>query len=99
MHLQFSEQTPFTYRYLLEWRVEQMETVMLDGYFDLDGLSGQEMKDKNKRLLAVKAALEIAKASVASSDAAAHSRVNDDIQYVADGLEVLVDAIQNVLSK
>lgn len=72
---------------------------MLDGYFDLDGLSGQEMKDKNKRLLAVKAALEIAKASVASSDAAAHSRVNDDIQYVADGLEVLVDAIQNVLSK
>lgn len=72
---------------------------MLDGYFDLDGLTGPEVKEKFKRLLAVKAALEFAKASAESADASAHSRVNDDLRYAAENLELLADAIQKALDK
>ncbi|HAT2747123.1 TPA: hypothetical protein I8372_004767 [Citrobacter farmeri] len=67
---------------------------MLDGYYGSGMVTTEEQR---KRLLAVQAAIEIAKASVGSSDAAVHSRVGDDIDAVAEKISALADAIQNAL--
>ncbi|EON3378126.1 TPA: hypothetical protein ACODIZ_002904 [Salmonella enterica subsp. enterica serovar Newport] len=72
---------------------------MLDGYFNLDGDSGEEFISKRKRLLAVQAALEIAKQSVGNSHQSTVSRVNEDLSKTADGIEKLADAIQSALEK
>ena len=67
---------------------------MLDGYF----ATGSGF-DKRQRLLAVQAALEIAKASVGSSTSATHSRVDDDLSNVAKEISNLADSIQAALAK
>lgn len=69
---------------------------MLDNYFR----NGMSMTDKKtQRLLAVQAALEIAKNSVGSTGGAAHSRVDQDLESVTEKVEALADAIQAALSK
>lgn len=70
---------------------------MLDGYFDYDNLNGEALAKRRKRLLAVQAALEIAKASAASSDNSEHSRVDDDMKEAAKYVSSLADAIQAAL--
>ncbi|ENT2729508.1 MULTISPECIES: hypothetical protein [Salmonella] len=72
---------------------------MLDGYFNHDGDSGDEFINKRKRLLAVQAALEIAKQSVGNYHQSTVSRVNEDLAKTADGIERLADAIQAALDK
>jgi hypothetical protein len=67
---------------------------MLDGYF-----LANEGREKAKRLLAVQAALEIAKASALSADASVHSRMDDDMEKAAKNIEALADAIQKALEK
>lgn len=68
---------------------------MLEGYFTpSDGIQ------KKQRLLAVQAALEIAKASAGSTSANARSdKVEDDLDYVAQKVYLLADAIQAALDK
>lgn len=70
---------------------------MLEKYF------GPELvatPSQNQRLLAVQAALEIAKASAAATTAKEHpNKVAHDLQYAAAEIEVLADAIQSALSK
>lgn len=70
---------------------------MLDGYYDLDGTKGEKVATQRKRLLAVKAAVEIAKASAGSSDNAAGARVGEDMKAAAAEIENLADAIQRAL--
>lgn len=68
---------------------------MLEGYYvPSDGA------DRKQRLLAVQAALEIAKASAGASSANPHAdKVSDDLEYAANKIERLADAIQQALSK
>ncbi|EOI3469031.1 hypothetical protein ACMSWU_002135 [Cronobacter turicensis] len=70
---------------------------MLEGYYDLDGAKGENVATQRKRLLAVQAALEIAKASVGSSDNATGARVGEDMKAAAAEIENLADVIQRVL--
>ena len=70
---------------------------MLEGYFDLDNASGADAIDNHKRLLAVQAALEISKASVAASTANAGIRSQMDLRNVAQEVSTLADAIQDAL--
>ncbi|EKA2135470.1 hypothetical protein ACHHZC_11675 [Citrobacter freundii complex sp. 2024EL-00228] len=72
---------------------------MLDGYFNNDGDSGEAFVNKRKRLLAVQAALEIAKQSVGNYHQSTVSRVNEDLAKTADGIGKLADAIQSALEK
>ncbi|AJJ20213.1 hypothetical protein [Yersinia intermedia] len=72
---------------------------MLDGYFDLDASTGNELKEKHKRLLVVKAALEIAKASASSASASSGGRMYSDLDNAKDYIEGLADAIQHALEK
>lgn len=72
---------------------------MLDNYFDGTSKSDKEAQKKLQRLTAVQAALEIAKHSVGSVGAAEHSRVDQDLESVADKIEALADAIQKALDK
>lgn len=67
---------------------------MLEGYF-----WESEGREKSQRLLAVQAALEIAKASVGNAHNSEYSRVNDDLQTVAKEVSNLADAIQSALNK
>lgn len=68
---------------------------MLEGYFDLDGVSGPQVAENRKRLLAVQAALEIAKASVSANTADSNdAKAKWDLAHVAGGIEALADAIQ-----
>jgi len=67
---------------------------MLDGYFP----AGSGF-DKKQRLLAVQAALEVAKAAVGSGTSSTASRVDDDIANVAKEVSNLADAIQAALEK
>lgn len=67
---------------------------MLDNYF-----TPSEGVEKKQRLLAVQAALEIAKASVGSSEGSTFSRVDDDLNHVAKVVSDLADAIQASLVK
>lgn len=69
---------------------------MLDGYF---GLSDPGVtKEEHQRLLAVKAALEIAKASAASAagDSSA-GKMYQDLDFAASKIAELADAIQDAL--
>jgi hypothetical protein len=72
---------------------------MLDGYYDLDGTRGEQVATERKRLLAVKAALEIAKAAVGSNASSTVSRADDDLKNVAKEVANLADAIQAALAK
>lgn len=65
---------------------------MLDGYHT-------ESRDEKNRMLAVQAALEIAKASVGSTGAGTQSKVSADLKAVANAIDDLADAIQNAISK
>ncbi|CNF14081.1 hypothetical protein N4227_05215 [Yersinia enterocolitica] len=70
---------------------------MLDGYYDLDGAVGESVSANRKRLLAMQAALEIAKASAGSSDAANGARVGADLTDAAEHISALADAIQKAM--
>lgn len=77
-----------------------MEVYMLDGYYDLDDVQGQKFSDNRKRLLAMKAALELAKASAgASAGQANDNKLKLDLRHAAEGIENLADAIQRALDK
>ena len=67
---------------------------MLDSYYGT-GIS----RDQRQRLLAVQAALEIAKASVGNFHASTASRADDDLKNVAKEISGLADAIQAALDK
>lgn len=62
---------------------------MLNGYFDMD----ESTPERDKRLLAVQAALEIIKASVTPSPVRPAGSLKDAEEHVAS----LADAIQNAL--
>lgn len=66
---------------------------MLEGYFDLDGVKGPQVVENRKRLLAVQAAIEIAKASASSGNGVMHS----DLDQATDRIAKLADAIQESL--
>lgn len=65
---------------------------MLEGY-----LSPSDGNNKKHRVLAVQAALEIAKASVGSTGAGTQSKVSADLKAVASEISDLADAIQNAI--
>ncbi|WP_409248080.1 hypothetical protein [Enterobacter hormaechei] len=68
---------------------------MLYKYFERDGLKDEE---KHKRMIAVSAALEVAKASVSASNSDAGLRkVECDLQYVSSSVNELADAIQRAI--
>lgn len=70
---------------------------MLEKYF---GSDLQSSPDQKKRLLAVQAALEIAKSSASSSTAANRvDKVEYDLKSTAAEVEALADAIQKALGK
>ncbi|HCJ7432691.1 hypothetical protein CJ200_15210 [Citrobacter freundii] len=64
----------------------------------LDGYKYEGNEEKN-RLLAVQAALEIAKASVGSTGAGTQSKVAVDLKAVANEVSGLADAIQAAIAK
>ncbi|MBE0148302.1 hypothetical protein [Serratia sp. PL7] len=64
---------------------------MLERYF------AHDTSDQERRLLAVQAALEIAKASVGNWHGSEYSRVDDDLQTVKKELVGLADEIQAAL--
>ncbi|ANZ87038.1 TPA: hypothetical protein JD893_14005 [Citrobacter freundii] len=69
---------------------------MLEGYFGLTdpGVS----KEEHQRLLAVKAALEIAKASASSASGdSSGGTMYQDLDFAASKLSELADAIQDAL--
>ncbi|AKL12624.1 TPA: hypothetical protein I8235_003276 [Kluyvera intermedia] len=53
--------------------------------------------EENNRVEVVKAALDIAKASVGSYDAAAACKTDTEMQYVAQQIKALADAIEDAL--
>ncbi|MCB5326164.1 hypothetical protein [Yersinia intermedia] len=65
---------------------------MLEGY-------SVKTTENHDRLIAVRAALEIAKASVGSTGAGTQSKVSADLKAVANELNTLADAIQEALAK
>lgn len=66
---------------------------MLDGYFN-----STDSRESKRRLLAVQAALEIAKASAGAAGANARTdKVEEDLRNVTKELKNLADAIQEVL--
>lgn len=66
---------------------------MLEGYFDLDGVTGEQVAKNRKRLLAVQAALEIAKSNHSSQ------YVANDLEAVKGYISDVADAIQTALEK
>ncbi|CZV53210.1 MULTISPECIES: hypothetical protein [Enterobacter cloacae complex] len=68
---------------------------MLENYFGSPDIG--VTKEEHQRLLAVKAALEIAKASVGSTDAATSCKTDLDLRYVSDHVSNLADSIQQAL--
>ncbi|HBT2489131.1 TPA: hypothetical protein MBD98_003369 [Klebsiella aerogenes] len=64
----------------------------------LEGYTIKTTEDR-ERVLAVQAALEIAKASVGSVGASTQSRVAADLKAVANEISGLADAIQAALAK
>ncbi|HCR1047883.1 hypothetical protein N8S98_11950 [Enterobacter hormaechei subsp. steigerwaltii] len=64
----------------------------------LDGYSVKTTADRD-RLIAVQAALEIAKAAVGATGAGTQSKVSPDLKAVANGIGELADAIQAALTK
>ncbi len=67
---------------------------MLEGYF-----LPNEGREKTQRLLAVQAALEIAKHCVGNAQQAVYSKADDDLTNVAKEISNLADAIQAALKK
>lgn len=72
---------------------------MVEHYFDYDEISGQDLINKRKRVIAVNAALEIIKHAVGPTGGSAHSRVDQDLESVTEKLDALVNAIQATLDK
>lgn len=70
---------------------------MLEGYFKLDPQSGPIVIEKHKRLLAVQAALEIAKASASSACAGSGGSMYNDLAHAKEQVEELADVIQAAL--
>lgn len=67
---------------------------MLENYFwESDG------REKSKRLIAVQAALEIAKSSVSASSSYTGVKTGADLDFVAEKIEALADALQKALEK
>lgn len=66
---------------------------MLENYYKNGSFTTD---DKTKRLIAVQAALEIAKAS-ASSSAAVGGSMHNDLVFAAENISKLADAIQAAL--
>jgi hypothetical protein len=73
----------------------QMEIDMLKDFYSWDSTDMNEVKFK--RLLAVQAALEIAKARVSATTSSVGGNVENDINSVASSIEALSDAILKVL--
>lgn len=71
---------------------------MLESYFDQVAKDHAEAIKLNQRLLAVQAALEIAKASV-SSTTAMGVKSGYDLENVTKKIGALADAIQSALEK
>lgn len=69
---------------------------MLEDYFSKGAPVGVTQEQK-QRLLAVQAALEIAKASVSGADCSTGATTATELKYVADLVAPLADAIQNSL--
>lgn len=70
---------------------------MLEKYYEHDGWDDEI---KWKRLIAVQAALEVAKESARSGSQAARSdKVENDLVYTAKEIGTLADAIQTALAK
>lgn len=67
---------------------------MLENYYKSGPI---KTDDETKRLIAVQAALEIAKASVGSSDGADACKTDLELKYVAEQISGLADAIQEAL--
>lgn len=70
---------------------------MLENYFSQVAKDQAEAIKLNQRLLAVQAALEIAKASVSSSTAISGIKSNFDLDNVTKKIGALADAIQGAL--
>ncbi|TKI03565.1 hypothetical protein [Martelella alba] len=70
---------------------------MLEDYFAGSSRTEEEARTKHQRLLAVQAALEIAKASAGSSDACTGSKVEIDMRDAGEQVTILADAIQAAL--
>ncbi|WP_027712416.1 hypothetical protein [Dickeya chrysanthemi] len=69
---------------------------MLENYFEDGSIQTDE---RTQRLLAVQAALEIAKVSAAASSANVRTdKVEYDLKYAAQEISNLADAIQKALS-
>lgn len=65
---------------------------MLDNYLQT---AGGKTTPEEKRLIALNAALELAKAALGASSANTHStRIADSLQGIAKNIDKLVDAIQ-----
>ena len=70
---------------------------MLENYFSQVAKDQAEAIRLNQRLLAVQAALEIAKASVSSSTAISGIKSDFDLDNVTKKIGALADAIQGAL--
>jgi len=78
--------------------IYEKEVVMLEDYFSKGAPVGVTLEQK-QRLLAVQAALEIAKHSVGKANQSTQSKVEDDLEHVAKEVSKLADAIQLALKK
>jgi len=73
---------------------------MLQGYYDWDESTKGDPAAKRKRLMAVQAALEIAKASAgAAGGDAGVNKLKFDLSHAAIHVSTLADAIQAALDK
>lgn len=71
---------------------------MIEKYFSYDGVGPTD--EQWKRLIAVQAALEIAKESAGAPTAYDRSnKVENDLDFAAKNIEALADAIQTALDK
>lgn len=71
---------------------------MLQGYYDWDETTGSDPAAKRKRLMAVQAALEIAKASAgAAGGDAGVNKLKHDLLHATNHVRALADAIQAAL--
>ncbi|MEZ2827791.1 hypothetical protein [Serratia liquefaciens] len=67
---------------------------MLEDYFGFN-----VTEEQKKRLLAVQAALEVAKASVGAATAFSGVKSQSDLRNVASEIDALADAIQDALEE
>lgn len=70
---------------------------MLDNYYGV-GMSDKSTFEQRQRLLAVQAALEIAKVAAGVTCGGSHASVDIRLQDAADKIDVLADAIQKALN-